>query len=220
MESSFQALRERIVACRRCPRLVHFRENVVIRTPCTDPWRRPVPGFGDEKAKLLIVGLAPSVEGGNRTGRIFTGDASAVFLFRALYEAGFSNQSVSQDREDGLILHGCYITASVKCVPPKHHPTPEEFFRCSSYLENEFFLLKQVRAVLALGKMAFDAYQRFLFKQGVVTKKVPFSHGSSHLYPGWPTLYGSFHPSPQNTNTGKLTLPTMVQLLKQIQKLL
>lgn len=219
INSDFESLNQKIVRCTRCPRLVHFREKVPFRKIFQDEagWRRPVPGFGDPKAWLLILGLAPSVEGGNRTGRIFTGDGSARFLIKMLYLADLASQPLSESRDDGLKLKGCYLTAAVKCVPPQHKPLPEEFFNCSSYFENEFFLLKNVKAVLALGKLSFDSYQSFLLKQGALQKKAPFAHAQVLKCPGWPTLYGAYHPSPQNTNTGKLTEQMFLDLLKTIK---
>ncbi len=219
MDVEFQTLNKRIISCKRCPRLVANRECVPIRSSlCSGvAWRKPVPGFGDTKAWLLILGLAPSSEGANRTGQCFTGDESGRFLFKVLHQAGMASQPMSEAMGDGLRLNGCYITAAVKCVPPQHRPTAEEFLNCSSYLENEFFLLKHLRAVLALGQLAFDAYQKFLMKKGVLEKRASFAHGSKQTIPGWPALYGCYHPSPQNTYTGKLTFPMMVQLLKQIQ---
>lgn len=176
-----------------------------------------MPGFGDQKAWLLIVGLAPSIEGANRTGRIFTGDGSARFLIPILHRAGFANQSTSETQEDGLQFKGCYLTAAVKCVPPHHLPLKEECFNCSSYLENEFFLLRNLTAVLALGKLAFDTYQSFLKKQGILKKKESFTHGKRVASQGYPTLYGSYHPTPQNTNTGKLTEEMFFHLLQTIR---
>ena len=220
MDATFLSLNKRIVNCTRCPRLVAFRESVPIRSSLCEgtAWRKPVPGFGDEKAWLLILGLAPSSEGANRTGRMFTGDASARFLIKALYQAGLANRPTSEAFEDGLRLHGCYLTASVKCVPPQHRPSPDEFFQCSDYFVNELLLLKDVRAVLALGKLAFDTYQRFLTQQGVLKKREDFTHGALVSQPGWPALYGSFHPSPQNTYTGKLTALMLEELLQRIQQ--
>lgn len=219
LDASFEALNNKIVVCTRCPRLVQFRQQVPFRKHYADEagWRRPVSGYGDTKAWLLIVGLAPSVEGANRTGRIFTGDGSARFLIRALYKAGFATQPTSEQRDDGLKLKGCYLTPAVKCVPPQHHPLKEEFINCSSYFENEIFLLKSLRTVLALGKLAFDSYQNFLIRQGVLQKLHPFSHGATLKCPGWPTLFASYHPSPQNTNTGKLTEEMFLSLLRFLE---
>ncbi len=216
---SFEGLKRQIIACRRCPRLVAFRENVPIRTiDLGHPWRKPLPGFGDEKGWLLILGLAPSANGGNRTGRVFTGDESGRFLMEALFDTGFANQTTSEHAEDGLKLKGCFITAAVKCVPPLNRPTREEFLNCSSYLENELFLFKRLRAVLALGKLAFDSYQNSLIQKGALQKRSPFAHGACITLPQQPTLYGSYHTTPQNTYTGKLTQSMFQTLLKQIQK--
>jgi len=220
LDQSFATLNARIVKCRRCPRLVEYRENVPFRKAfaAEKGWRHPVPGFGDPDAWLLILGLAPSIEGANRTGRIFTGDGSARFLIRLLHQAGFANQPTSLTRDDGLQLRGCYITASVKCVPPQHKPSKEEFFNCSSYLDNEFVLLRRLKAVLALGKFAFDAYQDRLIQHGVLEKRESFAHGKTLKSSGVPTLYGAFHPTPQNTNTGKLTEEMFLSLLQQIRR--
>lgn len=217
---NLKELEERVISCRLCPRLVTFRENVPPRTSFAHEkfWRKPVPGFGDPYAALLILGLAPAPDGGNRTGRIFTGDPSGVFLMQALYETGFANQPFSHHKGDSLRLNNCYITASVKCVPPKHHPLPQEFANCSRYLEEEMFLLKNVKAVLTFGAMAFNAYLAFLKKQEAINRPFPkFAHGLSHQMPGWPTLYASYHPSPQNTYTGTLTQEMLQAVLRNIQ---
>lgn len=218
MHQTFEALENQVVSCTRCPRLVAFRQVAPAKIEIDEePWRRPVPGFGDPNAWLFILGLAPSNQGGNRTGRIFTGDASAKFLIKVLHKAGFSNQPDSYFRDDGLQLSGCYITAAVKCVPPQHHPLASEFSNCSSYFENEFFLLKNVRAVLTLGKMAFDAYLGFLKRSGILIHK-SFAHNQKLICPGWPTLYSCYHPSPQNSSTGKITENMMLSFLQTIQQ--
>lgn len=219
MDQEFERLNERIIGCTRCPRLVEFREHVPFRKAYAHEkgWRKPVPGFGDENAWLLIAGLAPSIEGGNRTGRIFTGDGSARFLIKVLYEAGLANQPTSLTRDDGLQLKGCYITATVKCVPPDHRPSRQECLNCFPYLENEFFLLKNLRAVLALGKFAFDSFQDFLITQGALQKRESFAHGKAVSCPGWPTLFATYHPSPQNTNTGLLTEEMFLSLLERLK---
>ncbi len=213
IEPDFSNLNSQIVACRLCPRLVHHRESVPSRACFTKEihWRKPVPGFGDPNAWLLILGLAPSPDGGNRTGRIFTGDASAKFLIRNLYEAGFANQPESLHQHDGLILKGCYLTAAVKCVPPKHRPKPDELKHCSRYLERELLLLPRLRCVLTLGQIAFQAYKQHL---GVKCRSLKFAHGAKYQLPGAPPLYASYHPSPQNTNTGVLTDQDFQKLLK------
>ncbi len=217
---SFDSLNRAIIGCQKCPRLVHFREHVSERKSFQGEcyWRKPVPGFGDHKAWLLILGLAPAAQGANRTGRVFTGDPSAKFLTQALYKAGFANQPTSEAALDGLEFTGCYLTAAVKCVPPGNKPLLEEFSNCHPYFEQEFLLLKNIRAVLALGKLAFDHYQRFLKKEGGLLHLSPFSHGEKVVIEGWPPLYGSYHPSPQNTYTKKLTEPMLLTLLERIKK--
>lgn len=216
----FNKLNQCIIACKKCPRLVAFREQVPKRRSFEEQhyWRKPLPGFGDTAAWLLILGLAPSAHGANRTGRLFTGDESARFLYRGLYKAGFANQSTSETAEDGLQLKGCFLTAGVKCVPPANRPLKEEMANCFSYFENEFFLLKNLKAVLALGKFSFDFYQHFLRKAGAVEKFESFGHGKKIKMTGWPTLYGGYHPSPQNTYTGKLSETMFLSLLNHIQK--
>lgn len=214
----FAKLDSTIVTCRLCPRLVQHRETVPSRK-CYESechWRKPVPGFGDPKAWLLILGLAPSSEGGNRTGRIFTGDASAKFLIRNLYEAGLANQPESLHLGDGLKLKGCYLTPVVKCVPPKHRPLPIEIKHCSSYLEQELQLLPHLKCVLTLGQIAFQAYKSHLTAHGVDCRSLNFAHGARYALNDAPLLYASYHPSPQNTNTGVLTDQSFQQLLKMV----
>lgn len=217
---SFKKLNQTVTQCRKCPRLVHFREHVPERKSFRGEtyWRKPVPGFGDPNGRLLILGLAPAAQGANRTGRIFTGDPSAKFLMHALYRAGFANQPTSESADDGLKLQGCYMTAVVKCVPPDNKPLRAEFSNCHPYFEQEFFLLNKTRAVLALGKMAFDHYQRFLKQEGGLEKLTPFSHGKKITLSGWPPLYGAYHPSPQNTYTKKLTESMFLSVLNRIKE--
>ncbi len=217
--STFEALNENVIHCFRCPRLVAHRETV----PCPSiynnkrQWRKPVPGFGDPKAWLLILGLAPSSVGGNRTGRIFTGDQSAKFLIKCLHKTNFANQATSVSIDDGLEFKGCYITASVKCVPPKHKPQPNEFLNCSSFFFNEIYLLKNLKAILTLGKLSFDAYKGYLKSLGIQTKELIFKNNISYKIPQMPTFYASYHPSPQNTNTGVLTETMFCNLLENIR---
>ncbi len=178
-------------------------------------WGRPVPSFGDPEAELLIVGLAPAAHGANRTGRMFTGDRSGEFLYRSLYEAGFANQPISVRRDDGLKLRNCYITASLRCAPPQNKPTPPELRNCRPYLDKELELLKQVRAVLALGRIAFDSFLRVAAARGDLPPRssLPFAHGTSYeLGKGLPRLFASYHPSQQNTQTGRLT-PLMFRIV-------
>lgn len=209
-----------LIKCRLCPRLVSFRESVPASPGLKNEeyWRKPVPGFGDPEAWLLLLGLAPSSQGGNRTGRIFTGDKSAVFLMEGLHKAGFANQNFSISRNDRLKLAGCYMTAAVKCVPPMHKPNSEEMGRCMSlYLYREIAILKNLTAVLALGQLAFNAYFSWLKSLGFKGSKPFFTHGGFYPIKGFPTLYASYHPSPQNTNTGVLTQEMFLTLLEKIK---
>lgn len=212
-------LNTKIINCHRCPRLVHYRENVPPRASFKEQtyWRKPLPGFGDPNARLLLTGLAPAAHGGNRTGRIFTGDESGKFLFNALYKTGFANQPTSEFVGDGLQLHDCYITAAVKCAPPENKPTKEEFHNCSGYYENELFLLKNLQCLLALGKLAFDAYLAYAKTKGSSVKGIQFSHGARFEIEGLPVLYASYHPSQQNTFTKLLTPEMLIDLLHQIK---
>ena len=216
-------LQQRVVRCKRCPRLVVYREKVAREKRRMfrewEYWGRPVPSFGDPDAKLVIVGLAPAAHGANRTGRMFTGDRSGDFLFRSLFEAGFATQAESRDREDGLKLRRCYITAALRCAPPGNKPLPEELRNCQSYFEEELRLLRRVRAVLALGRIAFDRYLNVLGEQVDLPPRssMPFAHGASYSMPeGTPRLFASYHPSQQNTQTGKLTPAMMRKVLKDI----
>lgn len=199
-----------IAACRRCPRLVAWREEVARTRRAAfageEYWGRPVPGFGDHEAGLLVVGLAPAAHGANRTGRMFTGDRSGDWLFRALYRAGFASTPNSDHRGDGLTLSGVWVTAAVRCAPPGNRPTPGERDACGPWLEQELDLLREVRVVLALGGFAFDQVLRILRRRGVEvpTPRPRFSHGAEVATSG-PTVIGSYHPSQQNTFTGRLT---------------
>jgi uracil-DNA glycosylase family 4 len=223
---SLRVLEQEIVACRKCPRLVRYREEVarVKRRAFRDQvyWGRPVPGFGDPHAKLLILGLAPAAHGANRTGRVFTGDRSGDFLYRELWRAGFANQLESRHRDDGLRLVNAFISATVRCAPPDNKPLPVEIRNCTPYLESELDLLRP-RAVLALGRIAFGAYLRVLRQRGAIDGKLKFnfSHGACILLPhSLPRLYASYHPSQQNTQTGRLTPTMMAGVLRQIRKFL
>ncbi len=218
--SSPETLRRRVIRCRLCPRLVEFRESVKPKASLSLEryWRRPVPGFGDINGRLLILGLAPAAHGGNRTGRVFTGDSSGRFLVRALYEAGFANKPVSESRDDGLAYTDCYLTAAVKCAPPKDRPTAEEFANCSVHLDSEIALMKNLRAVLALGSMAFNACLAHLERRGAPARGTRFDHGAAVSFEGFPTVYACYHPSPRNTNTGKLTSRMLVRILERIRR--
>jgi uracil-DNA glycosylase family 4 len=219
-------LHEEVIACRLCPRLNRHCAEVarVKRRAYLDweYWGKPVPSFGDPLAKVLIVGLAPGAHGSNRTGRPFTGDRSGVILYRVLHATGFASQPESTSREDGLRLKGVYITAAVRCAPPGNKPTPEEIGRCRSYLERELDLLKEVRVVVALGKIAFDVYLSILRDRGVIRSRSAFVFGHSASFemgPGQPLLISSYHPSQQNTSTGRLTEEMLREVfLKASQK--
>ena len=202
------ALALRIASCRVCPRLVKHREASAADPPRRyrgqEYWARPLPGFGDPGARVLIVGLAPAAHGGNRTGRMFTGDRSGDWLFRALYEAGLANQPTSVHAGDGLRLTGAYITAALRCAPPANKPLPVEMRRCQGYLLEELALLKDVRVVVALGKIGWDAYLRARRAAGLpLPRPLPrFGHAARAAMPDGMVLVGSFHPSQQNTFTG------------------
>ena len=215
-----------IIRCKKCPRLVRWREAVAKKPPRRYQGQtylaRPLAGFGDPEAALLIVGLAPAANGGNRTGRIFTGDESGNWLYEALYEFGFSNQPDSVRRDDGLRLKNCYITAAVRCAPPANKPARDEFERCRPYLVQELKLFKNVRVVLALGKIAFDSFLKaYQENGGVVPKPRPqFRHGGSAQLGKKLMLLASYHPSQQNTFTGKLTREMFHEVFKKAKQFL
>ncbi len=211
MDAWLVQLNREVVACTRCPRLVEYRQRIARekRRAYVDweYWGKPVPGFGDPDARVLVLGLAPGAHGSNRTGRPFTGDASGKFMYPILYEAGFSNQPNATDRKDGLELRNLYITAAVRCAPPDNKPLPEELAHCAPYLDREMEGLKKVRVVVALGRIGFEAYLNYLKRRGLLASRnpYPFRHGSSYRMPDGKTLLASYHPSNQNTQTGKLT---------------
>ena len=199
-----------LIACRDCERLVAWREHVAREKRRAyldwDYWGKPVPGFGDSRARLLVVGLAPGAHGSNRTGRMFTGDASGEFLYASLYRAGFANQPVSIDRCDGLGLKDVFISAVCRCAPPGNKPAPQEIKNCRKYLLAEIALLNPVLGIVALGKIAFDEVLDILLPAGESKNAYPFSHGAFYSLPaGLPWLLASYHPSRQNTQTGRLT---------------
>jgi len=200
-----EAITRDVVACRKCPRLVAWREEAARERPRRyagwEYWARPVPGFGDQEARVMVVGLAPAAHGGNRTGRIFTGDRSGDWLFRALYRAGFANQPASIRRDDGLLLTGAYVAAVVRCAPPKNRPLPEERDNCLPYLQREIAALRKVQVFVALGSFALDGLARALG----VRPRPRFSHGREIPLGDGRTIVCSFHPSQQNTFTGRLT---------------
>jgi uracil-DNA glycosylase len=220
---SLERIRSEVIACTRCPRLVRYRTQVAAEKKrafrSETYWGKGVPGFGDPGARLVAVGLAPAAHGSNRTGRVFTGDRSAAFLVRAFHAAGYANQPTSTARADGLRYTDLYLTAAVRCVPPGNQPLPIERANCAPFLERELRLLDRTRAILALGGYAWDALRAIV--PAVYDHREPlppFAHGRCvPLGPGRPLLWGSYHPSPQNTNTGKLTAAMLEELLGRIR---
>ena len=223
-ERNLPALEREVVGCRRCPRLVAWREEAarVKRASFAGEqyWGRPLPGFGDPNASVLVLGLAPAAHGGNRTGRIFTGDRSGDWLFAALWRAGFANQPESRSRDDGLTLRRCYVTAAVRCAPPANRPLPAERDNCLPYLVRELELLPSARVLVCLGGFAWDAGLRALRERGVaIPRPRPrFGHGASVQLGPW-RLLACFHPSQQNTFTGRLTEKMMDQVLGHAREL-
>lgn len=221
---SLASLQDRLIACRLCPRLVEWRELVgrekVRRFADQEYWARPVPSFGDPRASLLVIGLAPAAHGGNRTGRIFTGDRSGDWLFRALHKAGFANQPVSVDRNDGLRLRDCYVTAAVRCAPPQNKPLPQEITNCRPYLLRELELLKRVRVIVALGRLAFDVAIASVGLEERVSRRPKFEHGAECQLRNGIKLIASFHPSQQNTFTGKLTEPMIDRVFARASEII
>jgi uracil-DNA glycosylase family 4 len=211
MPSALSILNNEVVNCTRCPRLVAYREQVGREKrrayrEC-DYWARPVPGFGDPHARVLILGLAPGAHGSNRTGRPFTGDASGKFMYPILHKVGFASQPTADHRDDGLKLIDCYITAAVRCAPPDNKPLPSELSNCAPFLDREIAILKNVKVLVALGKIAFDAYLAFLKRNGILQTRAGyfFGHSAEYRMPNGVVLLASYHPSNQNTATGKLT---------------
>jgi len=220
------ALQAEVIRCRRCPRLTRHREEVaaqkVRRYRDWKYWGKPIPSFGDPTARLLVLGLAPAAHGGNRTGRIFTGDRSGDFLYQALYTFGFANQPTSLHRDDGLMLNDCYITAALRCPPPNNKPTRQELLNCRPYLLQELDLLKAVRVVVALGRIAFDTFLHTCQAREIALPKPRprFSHGACfHLLSGV-TLLASYHPSQQNTLTRRLTQTMFHAIFREARRLL
>jgi uracil-DNA glycosylase family 4 len=213
-------LNHEVIACTRCPRLVEYRERIAREKrkaylDC-DYWGKPVPGFGDPDARVLIMGLAPGAHGSNRTGRPFTGDASGKFMYPVLYETGFANQPTALERNDGLKLHDLYITAAVRCAPPDNKPLPSELAECSFFLDREMEGLKKVKVVVALGKIGFDAYLNYVKRTGLLPTKqgLIFKHGVHYRLENGKVLLASYHPSNQNTATGKLTRPMFMKIFQ------
>lgn len=222
--STMRLLQADIVACRQCPRLVQYRESVAREKRRQyrewTYWGKPIPGFGDPAGQLYVLGLAPAAHGGNRTGRVFTGDRSGDWLYEALHRYGFANQATSTHAEDGLALIDCYIGATVRCAPPDNKPAPDEFAACQDFLLREITLLRQTRVVITLGKIAFDHYLKACRQLGLgdPRPRPKFSHGLTASLPWGVTLLGSYHPSQQNTFTGKLTRPMFYRVFAEARR--
>ena len=226
--NDLEKLQRQVVQCTRCPRLVEHRQWVA-RTKRRmyrdwEYWGRPLPGFGDPEARVLLVGLAPAAHGGNRTGRMFTGDRSGDWLYGTLHKFGFANQPTSQHRDDGLALEDVYVTAAARCAPPANKPLREELHACRPYLLQELGLLKRLRVVVALGKIAFDAYLDALRDlpgpQMPLSPRPSFGHGATYTLPSGMVLVASYHPSQQNTQTGRLTRPMFEDIFDKVRRLL
>jgi uracil-DNA glycosylase family 4 len=220
-----KVLNAEVVACTLCPRLVAHREQIAREKRRAyrewDYWGKPVPGFGDPNARVLVLGLAPGAHGSNRTGRPFTGDASGAFMYPVLYETGFANQPTATDRNDGLALTDLYITAAGRCAPPDNKPLPQELANCAPYLVRELEGLKKLRVIVALGRIGFDAYLNYLKRRGLIAGKRAheFGHGAEFSLPEGRILLASYHPSKQNTQTGKLTKEMFRKIFKRARQL-
>lgn len=224
--SALSILNNEVIACARCPRLVEYRERIGREKRRAyiewEYWAKPVPGFGDPNARVLIIGLAPGAHGSNRTGRPFTGDSSGNFMYPVLHRTGFASQPTATHVGDGLKLTDAYITAAVRCAPPDNKPTPEEIANCVPFLDRELALLNNVKVVVALGKIGFDAYLNYLRRRGTVKSKSSyvFGHGLKYEMPDGTILLSSYHPSNQNTNTGKLTEEMFTEIFRQAKNLI
>ena len=224
MNIKFKKLNNTIVKCNKCPRLVKFVKKISTnkRKQNVDEvyWGKPVTGFGNYDAKLMILGLAPAAHGGTRTGRVFTGDKSGDFLFSCLYKSKISNQPYSINTNDGLKLKSTYITNILKCVPPNDKPFKQEIINCSNFFDNEIKYLKKLKIIITLGKVAFDNCVKFYKKRYVIKKKLIFKHGKKYLLPDGKILYSCYHPSPRNVNTGLLNKVKMTRILNKVNDLL
>ena len=225
MSNWLTVLNSEVVACGRCPRLVVYREQIAREKRRAykdwEYWGKPVPGFGDPNARVLIMGLAPGAHGSNRTGRPFTGDSSGNFMYPVLHETGFANQTTATRRDDGLVLKDLYITAAARCAPPDNKPLPQELANCASFLDRELQGLKRLKVIVALGKIGFDAYLNHLIRRGAIARKTGFifQHGAKYKMPDRHVLLASYHPSNQNTQTGKLTRAMFLEIFKEAAKI-
>ena len=222
MISEFKKLNKKIIKCNKCKRLVNFRKKISTEKRKQymheTYWGKPITGFGDFYAKILIIGLAPAAHGGTRTGRVFTGDKSSDFLYKCLYSAKISNQPNSDNINDGLKLNNAYITTALKCVPPGDKPKKIELYNCDSFFNQEIILLKNCKIIIALGKVAFDSCVNFYKKKFNTGKKFKFIHGKNYKLPDGKTLFGCYHPSPRNVNTGRINFKKMKNLFLKTKK--
>ena len=223
MTIKFKNLNKTIIKCKKCPRLTKFISKISTEKRKQNIneiyWGKPVPGFGDPNAKLLILGLAPAAHGGTRTGRAFTGDKSGEFLFKCLYKAKIANQPLSENLNDGLKLHSTYITNILKCVPPGDKPLKEELNNCSNYFDSEISNLKKLEIIIPLGKVAFENCLKFYKKKYNLNKKIYFKHGKPYILPNNVIMIPSYHPSPRNVNTKLISSKMMTNLFKKAKKL-
>jgi uracil-DNA glycosylase family 4 len=225
MPAWLDQLNKEVIACTRCPRLVEHCRSVALQKRRAyrewEYWGKPVPGFGDANARVLIIGLAPGAHGSNRTGRPFTGDSSGYFMYPVLHATGFASQPNGTHVGDGLKLKGAYITAAVRCAPPQNKPAPDEIADCAPFLDREIAGLKKVKVIVALGRIGFDAYLNYLRRRGELKSKKDyvFAHGVRYLTPGGRILLASYHPSNQNTQTGKLTEKMFRRIFQEARKL-
>ena len=222
--NNLEVLNKKIIKCSKCPRLVKFIKKISKEKRAQNKneiyWGKPVTGFGDLKARIMIIGLAPAAHGGTRTGRAFTGDKSGDFLFKCLHATKISNKSQSTSLNDGLILKNTYITNVLKCVPPQDKPLKKELSNCSSYLDFEISNFKKLKVIVALGKIAFDSCVKFYKSNYFFNKKITFKHGKKYVLPDGKILIGSYHPSPRNVNTKKVTINMMKNLFFKVKKII
>ena len=221
--NNLEVLNKKIIKCSKCPRLVKFIKKISKEKRAQNKneiyWGKPVTGFGDLKARIMIIGLAPAAHGGTRTGRAFTGDKSGDFLFKCLHATKISNKLQSISLNDGLILKNTYITNVLKCVPPQDKPLKKELSNCSSYLDSEISNFKKLKVIVALGKIAFDSCVKFYKSNYFFNKKITFKHGKKYVLPDGKILIGSYHPSPRNVNTGRINEKKMTSLFKKVKNL-
>jgi uracil-DNA glycosylase family 4 len=222
LKDELEKLQSTVISCQKCPRLIDHLKEVSNHKPKRyrdwDYWSKPLPSFGDPEARVLIVGLAPAANGGNRTGRMFTGDRSGEWLFNALYEFGFANQPNSLRRDDGFKLINCYITATIRCAPPGNKPLPEEIENCRPYFLSELDLLENVKVIIPLGQIAFIQTLKSLRLKGLEIPPLSFGHGKVYPLPNGQTIITTYHPSQQNTQTGKLTKPMFHRIFKLVRE--